>query len=841
MTQDEWERVKAVFGLAWEQPASDRSAFIASHCTGDERLRLEVESLVQSAAEAEALYETPFLSVPDALGAVDDVIRTDPLVGARVDAYRIVRELGRGGMGAVYLAERADGEFEQQVAIKFVAGDLASAALRQRFREERRILAALDHPNIARLLDGGTTPGGQPYVVMEYVAGIPITEFCGRTGLSIRGRLELFRTVCGAVHHAHQRMVVHRDIKAGNILVTADGMPKLLDFGIATLTDPAGPAAPRARTMIRAHTPESASPEQIRGEPATAATDVYALGVLLYSLLAGRGPYGDTATLSDAELARTVCDIMPPPPSLVATAHRPGAAIDRDLDLIVLEAIRKEPDRRYRSADAFSEDLKRYLDGRPVLAAPDTRRYRTQKFVRRHRVAVAGAAAALMAVLGGASTAVYQARIASRERARAERRFDDVRKLASSFLFEFHDAIVELPGTLPARQLVVKRAAEYLDRLAGEAQDNVPLQRELATAYERLGEILGGSGTSNLGDLQGAEARYRSALSLRESLVARPRPDTADIEGLARLRVLLSRPLLATGRIDQSEKSAADAVALLEAHRIGGQAVSADALAVAYHQLGWVQARRKKSEALESLRRGFEFAARHVDSHPQDTLARARLARNETDYADGLRAAGRASEAVVHASAARRLFEQLAAAEPLNTRHRQNLALAFGNEAHALSAQGDPSAALEARAHAVEVAEQLLAIDPDNQGNLITVMLNHYELATLLLSSEQRASGLQRLRQAIAEGEAIVRASPDYFYMATQLAAAKLDLAGALLASDSRSAEGCRSLDEGLATLKTIPEAGGQVPEEMVLDRARLDGMLARCRNRAAASLPSRD
>ncbi len=825
MTRDEWHRIKSVAVQAWEQPARDRAAFIDAACAGDEELRREVESLVRSAVEAETMYEGDALWLPAAQDAVNLALGP-AVIGTRVDSYRIVRELGHGGMGRVYLAERADGEFDQQVAIKLVGAGLFTNALRERFREERRILAALDHPNIARLIDGGTMPDGQPYVVLEYVDGSAIDEYCETRGLPVRDRVALFRTVCGAVHHAHQRLVIHRDIKASNILVTPEGVPKLLDFGIATLIDPSVPATERGRTIVRAHTPESASPEQIRGEPITLTADVYALGNLLYGLLTGRLPYGET-TGSEAELARAICEDIPPAPSVIA--RRIGRApIDGDLDAIVLKALRKEPDRRYSSADALSEDLLRWLQARPVLATPDSRRYRARKFVERHRAAVAAGAAAMAAVLAGTAIAVQQAGVARRERMQAERRFNEVRQVASSFLFEFHDAIAELPGALRARRLVVKRAAEYLDQLSREAKGNASLERELATAYQRLGEIEGGAGVSSLGDLAGAERHYARALSLREALASDPDARDADFVELSALRVLLSRLMLATGRLDAAQENAASAITVLT----GRGAVRDEdfgALSVAHHQLGFVQAQRGDPAALASLRTAYELATRHAQLNPRDPTARARLARNDADYADALLKSGRTADALEHARTARQRFEALVAADPLNARTRQNLALAFSVEAHALGASGDDESAIAAFTSAVETAEALLSAEPANQGSQITVMLNHYELGTGLVRAGRAAAGIQHLRQAMAEGEAIVKASPGAAFMASQLAAVKVDLGSTLLASDPVNTEGCRLLEDGLASWA---RGGRQVPEQLASQKTRFDPMVARCRAR---------
>ena len=368
-------------------------------------------------------FDTPALALPSSRRAAADALRAAALVepGACIGGWTVVRQLGSGGMGTVYLAERTGEEFQQRAAIKVVRGT-ADTMLR-RFHDERRILATLDHPHIARLIDGGATELGLPYVVMEFVDGQPIDAFCDAQGLDVRPRLEVFRLVCLAVHYAHQHLVVHRDLKASNILVTADRTPKLLDFGVAKILERDSPVD-TTRTMFRVLTPESASPEQLRGEPITTATDVYALGVLLYRLLAGRSPYR-LATANESELIRAVCEQTPLAPSEAARGEgASGRTLDADLDRIAMMALRKEPERRYSSAEQFAEDIRRYLEGLPVLAAPDSALYRVRKFVARNRVGVAAAAGFLLAVAIGIVATMWQAQVARQERNRAQREFN---------------------------------------------------------------------------------------------------------------------------------------------------------------------------------------------------------------------------------------------------------------------------------------------------------------------------------------------------------------------------------------------------------------------------------
>ncbi len=431
-----WREAKRILDEALEVPTGVRPAFIAEACGADQDLRRDVESLAAAAEDGDNILDTP-VPVP----FLDAPPRSRQ--GERIGSYELLSEIGRGGMGVVYLARRADDEFQRRVAIKLVSGGLADEVALGRFRSERQISASLDHPHIARLLDGGTTAAGEPYFVMEYVEGEPLLSYCETRGLTTRERLRLFQDVCAAVQYAHQNLVVHRDLKPGNILVTPDGQAKLLDFGIAKMLDPGGTArtGPETSTLYRMLTPDYASPEQVRGQPVTTASDVYALGVVLYELVSGRRPY-HVQNPEPAELLRLVCDEDPDKPSTVATARD----VSGDVDAIVMKAMRKEPQLRYLSAEALSEDIARYLQGRPVLARRGTSGYRAGKFVRRYRFGVAAAAVILLALAGGLWATSREARRAREAEARAERRFNDVRKLANSFLFEFHDAIRDLPG-----------------------------------------------------------------------------------------------------------------------------------------------------------------------------------------------------------------------------------------------------------------------------------------------------------------------------------------------------------------------------------------------------------
>jgi serine/threonine protein kinase len=547
MDPERWQRVKQLLEEAIPLEDSQRSSFLDRECGNDGEVRCEVNSLLSSHDEA----GTGFLKKP-----VLDLKSVAPLMpvraGRRVGVYQIIEEIGHGGMGEVYRAVRADGQFTKEVAVKLVRSGFDTAFVLERFRTERQILATLDHPNIAHLLDGGTTEDGIPYLVMELIEGARIDSYCDEHKLSITRRLQLFRQVCAAVQYAHQRLVIHRDIKPSNVLVTQEGVPKLLDFGIAKILDPAAGAE---NTLARPMTPEYASPEQIRGEPITTASDVYSLGVVLYQLLTGRSPYpGETR--SSLDLARAVCETDPGRPSTVVLKPPPartgeqgevltpeqvsgsregspgklGRRLAGDLDNIALMALRKEPARRYASVEQFAEDIRRHLEGLPVTATKGSWSYRAGKFVRRNRTAMTATALVFFTLVAGVAATIRQAHIARRqaeiasaERVRAERRFNDVRKLANSLIFEIHDSIQSLPGATPSRKLLLDRAVEYLDKLAQDSAGDVDLQRELAWGYQRLATVQGDTTQSNLGQVGAAEVSNRKAMALFEA-VAKANP-----------------------------------------------------------------------------------------------------------------------------------------------------------------------------------------------------------------------------------------------------------------------------------------------------------------------------
>ncbi len=510
-------RAKDVFFPALDLPPAQWPEYLDEHCSGDNELRIEVESLLAVIDGARKYYDLPDKHLVEV---------HDP---TEIGGYTIVEKLGTGGMGVVYLAERRLPHFIQRVAIKVARDPLGSGSVRKQFDLERLILSGLDHPNIARLIDGGTSPEGTPYFVMEFVDGTSLIKYADINAIDVPSRLRLFQEVCAAVAYAHRRAVIHRDLKPGNILVTKEGLIKLLDFGIAKLITAEDA---RDRTSTKVFTPEFASPEQFQGGRITTASDVYSLGVILYKLLTGVRPY-NFEEQNWQKAVEAVCEVSPTKPSAMTGDKHLSRILKGDLDKIVLTSLRKEPERRYQSVDAFNADITSYLAGLPVAAMGDSLRYRFSKMIRRNPVATVMAFATLLIVLTGIGTILWESHRAEREKERAEKRFAEVRSLANSFMFELNDEIRK--GPTPARELVVKRALEYLDRLASESNDDLSLRKELAAAYEKVGDIQGAPWAANLGKSAEALESYQKARLIIEELYNEDPKNPDNVKSVARI------------------------------------------------------------------------------------------------------------------------------------------------------------------------------------------------------------------------------------------------------------------------------------------------------------------
>jgi tetratricopeptide (TPR) repeat protein/tRNA A-37 threonylcarbamoyl transferase component Bud32 len=539
-TLERFHKIQTVFSLVVTAPESERLELLDTHCGSDSELEDEVRSMLDACA-AEELLNTSLRSQPGN-GATD---RPQP---GRVGPYEIDRLLGRGGMGSVYLAHRADGHFEQRVAIKFIDLPIGSHLFRERLRQERQILATLQHPYIARLLNGGVTEEGWPYLAMEYVDGLPIQRFSAEHKLTEVERIELFLRVSDAVQFAHQNFVVHRDLKPDNILVVADGTPRLLDFGTAKLVSPS--LDKRDSELTRAgyltYTPQYASPEQVLGKPITAATDTYSLGVLLYLLLTGTLPYR-LEELTTAEMLRVVCEEPPPRPCLQS-----GKRLNGDLEAILLKALRKEPQDRYPTVEQLAKDLRDHLDGHPVAARRGTLRYRASKFAHRHRLILASAVVLAATLAAGVAAVGWQAGVANRERRKAEARSADLRQLNNSLLSELDDAIQQLPGSTNAQKLLITRVLEHLDRMANDARGDRETQIDLVDAYTRLANLQGNSYDQNLGDTQGALNSIGKAIALAQALAGQNSKDRDALDALARAQLARSEILFGTAPIEET-------------------------------------------------------------------------------------------------------------------------------------------------------------------------------------------------------------------------------------------------------------------------------------------------
>jgi serine/threonine protein kinase/tetratricopeptide (TPR) repeat protein len=774
---------------ALERPASARAAYLDEACAGDTELRAEVESLLASHDEAGGFIEE---SAIDSMAEYVEPTRELP-PETRVGLYRLTSVIGEGGMGTVYRAVRDDDEFRKEVAIKILKLGMEADSIIERFRRERQILANLSHPNIARLFDGGTTADGRPYFVMELIEGQPLHEYCDSHHLTTLQRVELFKPICSALMYAHQNLIVHCDLKPGNILVTGDGTPKLLDFGIAKMLEPGAGAQETTVTVARMMTPEYASPEQIRGEPINTSTDIYSLGVLLYELLTGHRPYR-LQTRRPHEVARAIVETDPPKPSTIVSRveevtrddgskftltpvwvslPRDGSPeklrrrLRGDLDNIVLMAMRKDAQRRYPSVGHLLTDLQRHLDGLPVSARQDTLGYRASKFFERHRVAVVVSSLAIVALIGSTIGTAWQAQVARRERARAERRFTEIRKVANSLLFDVHEAIKDLPGATPARQVIVTKALEFLDGLAKDSAGDLALQSELATAYERVGDVQGKARESSLGDSRSALASYEKSLRLREAVAAANPNDQAIRRDLAGNYGRLSDMMFSDGKSAAALDYCRKAVRVCEQAAAAPGAARGDRVRLAAGYLdygfklalvgddraGGLQNCRKsldmlavltkeddsdrrlrrletlacsrtaellehdpasRPEALGLRRKGLEIVTGLIALDPGNSDYRRLGAYCSFELADALVTAEKPGEALPYYPRALATFDSLAGADPKNVQYRQDRASVRVHYGAALRKQGEPAKAAEQYRQALAEMTEVARIRPLN-------------------------------------------------------------------------------------------------------------------------------
>ena len=776
MTEAQREQVDQFFGDLCELTPGEQASILAT--IDDPEVRAEVASLLSHTAPTTKGLNTSIGELMQA--ATEQGAFEDRAIGpgTRFERYRIERRIGQGGMGDVYEAVR-ENDFHKRVALKIVRYGLDSDFARSRFQQERQTLAGLEHPYIARLLDGGEAANGCPYLVLEFVDGASIDQYC-----ETRSRdaiLALFLKVCEAVEYAHRNLIIHRDLKPGNILVTADGTPKLLDFGIAKLLDA---NATVTQTMSIALTPQYASPEQVRGQSITTASDVYSLGVILYQLLTGRKPYA-VETTTAFELERVVCQEPPEPPG-----------IGNELDDILMMALRKEPERRYASVLEFAQDIERFREGRPVLAAPDSTAYRARKYIRRHWIGLAATSAIVLAVAVGAAISLYQARI-------AKQRFDQVRSLAHSFVFDYSDDLAKIQGTTAVREKMVTTALTYLDNLSKSAGNDLSLQKELAVSYQMVGNAQGFPTLPNLGHTDAAVASYRKAAEIGERIAMRDPSYRGD---LGVFYASFAQLKLRTGDFDDARKTADLAVHNLEEANVKSSSTKTlGNLAHAWCVLGDID------EDVGHTDDAFQRYTR-CDALSREVLARGRNAQSLRLAQDAKERLGTANMEVGHLHDALAIFDQdqaliveILKLEPANPRAKRNLALLGQYRSEVWYDDRYPN--FDNPAESVKYAQQYLdttraivARDENDHSARFSMAVALFRLS-YPMGHVRPAEAVSLARESVSVFDSLI-AGGDKSYLVT-----------------SRRNRGSRRLAEGLLANGQIKEAANQAEETLRTQR----------------------
>ena len=836
---DNWDRIQSLFLETADLPPEEQARFLDTACADDADLRSELDSLLASdRRNGEAISAA-------VEGEAALLLENQALIGSRLGAYRVIKELGHGGMGAVYLAERDDGEYRKQVAIKVVKRGMDTVDVLERFRHERQILANLEHPYIARLLDGGATFDGRPFFVMEFVEGQPLDDYCDEHKLDIKARCRLFLGICEAVSHAHRNLVVHRDLKPGNIFVTPDGTPKLLDFGVAKLLSADPEVASTLTVAARPFTAEYASPEQVRGLPVSTATDIYSLGAVLYELLTGERAQQITSR-TPVEVERVVCKAEVGRPSLIA----PG--IDSDLDNIVLMAMRKEAERRYPSVDRFADDIRRYLTGLPVTARQDSFSYRTGKFLRRNQLKIAvaglvfssliiGLVAALsqwqraeaarsvadsqrVAAENERSLAEVEARvaeaaradearqheIAETQRARAEQRLTELIQLADRTLFDIHSAIEALPGAMQARRAIVKTTLDYLESLEKDAGADDRMRLVLGAAYTKIAAIQGDPYTPSLGDFAGARASYQKAEALLQPLQKRDKDDPdfilrwLEVEaGLAEMTARSGEPAQAVERFS---------ALLPAAHKLAqlrpSDKDSVKQEAELHQRLAVVLQARDTQQSLVHSKQHVAILSRLVEKFPGDSDLREDLAAGYSTTAGSLKNVGDLTTSMDYFERSIRIRQELIEQQPANVVLRRGLMVVYGNYATLLGMPwsvnlGRFAEAREYCAKAVAIARDLVKADPQNATARYDLAMSLARFGMVEPQPDQMAESLRSLQEAIGIVDPIFKANPKSASMATQVALAR-EYAGHRLEGLGQTGAAVEQYRESLALMEAL-------------------------------------
>jgi non-specific serine/threonine protein kinase/serine/threonine-protein kinase len=813
MTPERWQQVRDVLEQALELAPGERSSFLDGACSSDPSLRQEVDVLLDSDPKLPSSF-LQSSALADGLGAyLEEIGFPVGLEAGQVFAQRfqLVRKLGEGGMGQVWLAEQIVPVW-RQVALKLIKAGMYDEAVLQRFKAELQSLAIMDHPAIAKVFDAGATPQGQPYFVMEYVPGLPITEYCDQKKLSIRERLELFIQTCEGVQHAHQKAIIHRDLKPSNILVVevdAKPIPRIIDFGLAKTIAPQ--VADETFFTQVGHfvgTPGYMSPEQAdpNVQDIDTRTDVYSLGVTLYVLLAGLQPFETRLRQKQPldELLRKVREEEPLRPSTKVSAERDtptGTAEARgveprqlvkllrgDLDWIAMKALEKDRARRYGSPSELAGDIRRYLNHEPIVARPASAAYRSGKFIKRHKISMAVTAVFAVVILAGAVAIVREERIARMEEARAEERFESLRKLTNSLLFEFHDSIENLPGSTGARELVVTRALEYLQQIEADARDDPATLRDLAAAYERIGRIRGEENHPHLGgagSFQETKQLYEKALTIRQRLAAANPGDTS-----------LQVDLIGT-------MSLVDAI---------------------HYQMGDLDG------AADISQRRLQIEERLAKSHDSPKL--------ELDIADSLVGAGclkvwlgEYESALDDERRALTMNEAFLRADPTSILKGRRVLISHNWIAIALKFDRKYDAAADEFRKALQIGEQLAARDPNNTGVQAFLAGDNEELCKSLAYAGSFSEVRGRCQRAIAMNESLVKSDKNNVQAVADLASSNLTMGLALyLMHSPREAlvyvQRADAMFQSVAVRDPDPLSNGMVHAVTLLYSGRIEASL---------------
>jgi len=861
----DWQRVQTLFLDSVDLPVDERIRYLDTACGGDDELRHEIESLLATDEDSGAIIETVVRAEASTL------FDAQVLIGERLGIYRIIREIGRGGMGSVYLALRDDQEFHKEVALKIVKRGMDTADVLERFRYERQILANLDHPYIARLIDGGSTQDGVPFFVMDYIEGRPVDVFCRENSLDVRARCELFLRILEAVAYAHRNLVVHRDLKPANILITRDGTPKLLDFGVAKLLSGDGEADQTRSTVIRPYTPGYASPEQVRGLPITTSSDVYSLGAILYEMLIGkRAQPIDIQT--PAEIERVVCNTPVSRPSLQ------DRGLSSDLDNIVLMAMRKEPERRYQSVVQFAEDLRRHLEGRPVIARQSSVAYSMGKFVMRNRLPVAAAAIACAALVTGlvislaqtqraeasqratesqrqialrqtslAETAGLEAARqrdladqqrslangqrdeAQQQKALADRRVKDILNLVNHTLFDVHDAIAKLPGSLAARRTLVKTTLTYLESLQNEVGLDDEMREALCVAYYKIALIQGDAQGASLQDFQGAETNLLKAQALLMPAYNR-RPDSPDMMlRLIEVRATLADLMYRSGRREQAVQQYLELVPV--AHRLSlvpnCPLECQTQEAVIENDLTYELLNFEPPKALEHANRGIALELDLMAKHPTEPSLKQALGSLTAAAAGAYRGLGELEKSAEDYRQSIDAREELMRDDPNDSALRRNLLIAYGNYTTLLGVAWSPNLGRfdEARVYAskgVALARQMVAADPDNATARHDLGMILSRLGMIDPGPGRTDESLKSLEEARGLIEPILAANPKNADTASQVATI-IEFEGRRQQALGQTADAAASYRQAIALLQPFFEAkNGSVMVEYIANQMRL-------------------